>query len=68
MMTENAQYDPDYEVPTEIGLMVVRPVKTGLELLVLFDMKGVPVTIDHAIMGAVTAIVIGQNHKARLNA
>lgn len=63
---ENENYDPSYVVPTEIGFMAEHLIDHGLASFVIFDGDGKPVTIDYALLGAVAAIVVGQDHAAKL--
>jgi len=59
---ENPFYDPDYEVPWEVGYMAEHLVENNLGLFVLYDSEGVPKNIMYDLFGAVAAVVIGREH------
>lgn len=64
---ENPEYDPSYDVPTEVGFMAEHLIKNNLGAFVNM-LDGVPVGIDYAAFGAVAANVIGREMDSRLNA
>lgn len=57
---ENPQYDPNYEVPVEVGLIAEDLVEAGLDAFVFVDDKGDPAGIDYATFGAICSLVLGQ--------
>lgn len=65
---ENSNYNPDYVVPLEVGLVAEHLIAVGLSLYVQFSELGDPVNIDYATFGAHAALVIGQDHEARIAA
>lgn len=56
---ENPEYDPNYVVPIEAGLMAEHLMENGLDVFVIFR-DGVPATIDYAGFAAVAAVTIGR--------
>lgn len=65
---ENPAYNPDYEVPDEVGLIAEDLIAAGLELFVMFDEEGKPRGVHYELFGAVAALVVGSDLDARLTA
>lgn len=63
----NAYYDPNYVVPTELGMIAEELVDAGLGLLVFYENDGVtPRGIHYELFGAIAALVIGRAHEERI--
>lgn len=63
---DNPNFDPEYRVPVEVGLVAEWLVDAGLDLYVLRDLDGEPKNIDYATFAAHAALVIGRDHDQRL--
>jgi len=62
---ESEYYDPDYEVPEEVGYMAEHLIENGLGQFVPM-LDGQPIGIDYAAFGAVGMNVIGREHADRI--
>jgi hypothetical protein len=65
---KNPCFNPEYEVPTELGLMAEHLVDRGLDLFVYLNEDGSPADINYALFGAVASLVVGADHERRLAA
>lgn len=64
---KNENYDPEYVVPVDVGMIAEHLVEAGLELYVFFESDGVaPKNIDYPTFGAHAALVIGRSHAQQL--
>ena len=64
---ENPEYDPDYVVPMEIGLVAQWLVERNMSLFVVFHEDGVtPKTIDYSLFGAVANLVAVKDLNQRM--
>lgn len=63
---DNPDYDPDYVVPTEIGLMAEYLVARNMGAFVVFNEDGSPKTIDYASFGAIANLVAIRDLNERL--
>lgn len=66
--SDNPDYDPDYVVPTEIGLMAEHLVARNMGAFVVFNEDGSPKTIDYASFGAIANLVAIRDLNERLSA
>ena len=58
-------YDPDYDVPQEVGYMAEHLINNGLKQFVTIR-DGQPIGIDYASFGAVGMNVIGREHARQI--
>ncbi len=65
---ENPAYDPEHQVPDEIGLIAEELIAAGLEMFVVVDDDGTPRGVHYELFGAVAALVVGADHEARIAA
>jgi hypothetical protein len=62
---ESEYYNPEYEVPEEVGYMAEHLIENGLAQFVPV-LDGQPIGIDYAAFGAVGMTVIGREHAERI--
>jgi len=63
----NEQYDPDYVVPWEIGLMAEHLIDHNMSCFVFWDEDGVtPRGINYDLFGAIAPLVVLADQEARL--
>ena len=66
---ENAQHDPDYTVPWEIGLMAEHLIANSMGCFVFWEDDGVtPKGINYDLFGAIAPLVVLADQERRLNA
>ena len=65
---ENEYYDPDYIVPTELGLIAQYLIENNMSMFVVFNDSGEPKTVDYALFGAIANLVAVQNLDNRIRA
>ncbi len=63
---DNPEYNPDYEVPDEIGVIAEELIAAGLELFVVHSEDGTPRGVHYDILGTVAALAIGRDHDERI--
>jgi len=64
---ENEQYNPDYKVPWEIGLMAEHLIAHNMSCFVFWDEDGVtPRGINYDLFGAIAPLVVLADQEARL--
>lgn len=64
----NPNYDPDYDVPLEVGHLAELLVANGLGEFVFRNEDGSPAGINMAEFAAVGFVIVGRDHEARLRA
>lgn len=65
---DNPAYNPEHQVPDEIGLIAEELIAAGLEIFVVVDDDGTPRGVHYELFGAVAALVVGADHEARIAA
>jgi hypothetical protein len=66
---DNANYDPDYVVPWDVGLMAQDLIDHNMSCFVVFEEDGAtPKTINYDLFGAIVPLVLDADIDARLRA
>jgi len=63
---ENPNYDPQYVVPTDVGVIAEHLIEAGLDAFVIFDGEGLPANVDYGRFAAIGLLVIGRSAEERM--
>lgn len=63
---DNPEYNPEYQVPDEVGVIAEELIAAGLELFVVRGEDGAPRGVHYDLFGVVAALLVGRDHEARI--